>query len=68
MGERAFNMTGKTRSELYGGGITVSLGDEKQVAVEAKEAVPWLQEVQTDTGTNRTFICFLLDFFRRNYI
>lgn len=56
MGERAFNMTGKTRSELYGGGITISIGDEKEVLPEVKEAVPWLQEVQQDNTLDGKFL------------
>lgn len=39
-------MIGKTRSELYGGEISVSIGDQQERLPEAKESVPWLQEVQ----------------------
>uniref|UniRef100_A0A915DXP2 HTH TFE/IIEalpha-type domain-containing protein n=1 Tax=Ditylenchus dipsaci TaxID=166011 RepID=A0A915DXP2_9BILA len=54
VGERAFNASGKTRSELYSGGITVSIGDQVERLPEAKEAVPWLQNNQHQGGGGST--------------
>lgn len=51
VGERAFRATGKTRSELYSGDITVSIGDEVERPATSKEAVPWLQDTQHQKTT-----------------
>lgn len=56
MGERAFSTTGKTRSELYGSGITVSIGDEVVQQPVAKEAVPWLQNHQQPVDTTQSVL------------
>uniref|UniRef100_A0A915NDJ7 Transcription initiation factor IIE subunit alpha N-terminal domain-containing protein n=1 Tax=Meloidogyne floridensis TaxID=298350 RepID=A0A915NDJ7_9BILA len=43
LGQRAFFGAGKTRSDLYGGDITVSIGDDNiEKTLEAKAEIPWL--------------------------
>ncbi|KAI1726313.1 TFIIE alpha subunit domain-containing protein [Ditylenchus destructor] len=58
VGERAFQATGKTRSELYSGGITVSIGDEVERPTTSKEAVPWLQDIQHQKTTTSSSLLF----------
>ncbi|CAK5031050.1 unnamed protein product [Meloidogyne enterolobii] len=53
LGQRAFFGAGKTRSDLYGGDITVSIGDDNiEKTLEAKAEIPWLlsaKQVDVDT-------------------
>jgi hypothetical protein len=43
MGQHAFSTAGKSRSDLYGGEITVSIGDDSlEKAPQAKAEIPWL--------------------------
>ncbi|CAD5218770.1 unnamed protein product [Bursaphelenchus okinawaensis] len=43
VGARMFSNAEKTRSDLYGNGIMVSIGERQEIQVESKEKVPWLQ-------------------------
>ncbi|KAI6214097.1 Transcription initiation factor IIE subunit alpha [Aphelenchoides besseyi] len=51
VGERMFSTAERGRSELYSNGITVSIGEQAEVQVEAKAAVPWLQHNTHDEPT-----------------
>ncbi|KAH7729279.1 TFIIE alpha subunit family protein [Aphelenchoides avenae] len=44
VGERAFSTAGRTRTDLYSSGITVSIGEGVSASTEAKPVVPWLQD------------------------
>jgi len=58
LGQRAFFGAGKTRSDLYGGDITVSIGDDNiEKTLEAKAEIPWLLSAkQVDVDTTRKYI------------
>lgn len=53
LGNRAFFGAGKTRSDLYGGDITVSIGDDNiEKTLETKAEIPWLLAAkQVDDNT-----------------
>lgn len=45
-----FSNAEKTRSDLYGNGIMVSIGEKQEIQVESKEKVPWLQHSTHEEG------------------
>lgn len=63
LGQRAFFGAGKTRSDLYGGDITVSIGDDNiEKTLEAKAEIPWLlsaKQVDVDSTRKYIFLNFL---------